>query len=80
MYTMKEARASRDLVAGELAAGRNPADTLCVMSEPRQRRTLAAEFDRFIASRVDVGASSIALYGNARDKLGALAEIGRAHV
>ena len=26
--TMKEARARRDLVAAELAAGRNPADTL----------------------------------------------------
>src|SRR5262249_57200300 len=36
-------------------------------------RRVAAEFDRFIASRVDVGASSVKLYGNARDKLGQLA-------
>jgi integrase len=72
--TLKEARARRDLVAGELAAGRNPADTLRALVEPRQRRTLAAEFDRFIASRVDVGASTIALYGNARDRLRSLAD------
>ena len=29
--TLKEARARRDLVAGELAAGRNPADLLAAM-------------------------------------------------
>jgi hypothetical protein len=27
--TLKEARARRDVVAGEIAAGRNPADTYC---------------------------------------------------
>jgi integrase len=67
--TLKEARARRDLVAGELAAGRNPADTLRALSEPPKRRTLAGEFDRFIASRVDVGEKTIELYGNARDRI-----------
>ncbi len=39
--TMKEAKARRDLVAGEIAAGRNPADTLRAMVEQPKRRTFA---------------------------------------
>jgi integrase len=52
--TLKEARARRDLVAGELAAGRNPADTLHAALEPVQRRTFAQWADAYRASRVDV--------------------------
>jgi hypothetical protein len=53
--TMKEARARRDLVAAELAAGRSPAETLqWVSAAPTAIRTFAAwaEMDR--ASRVDL--------------------------
>jgi integrase len=36
--------------------------------------TLTERFDAFIASRVDVGGSTLALYRNARDRLGELSE------
>jgi hypothetical protein len=40
--TMREAKARRDLIGGELAAGRNPADILRVMSAaPTPTTTLA---------------------------------------
>ena len=51
--TMKEARARRDLIAGELACGRNPVDLLRVMERPKMR-TFTEEGRRWIASRVDV--------------------------
>ena len=75
--TLKEARIRANLIAGELAAGRNPADLLQTFKQdaaPRQVVTLSAWFDRFIESRIDVGKSAISLYGNARDKLGRLAD------
>ena len=59
--TMKEARARRDLIAGEMAAGRNPADLLRAMVDRPQTVTLSACFDGFIESRIDVGRSAIAL-------------------
>jgi integrase len=67
--TMKEARARRDLIAGELANGRNPAELLRAMVEKPQPVTLSAWFERFIESRVDVGAKTKELYGNARDRI-----------
>lgn len=42
--TLKEARARRDLIAGELAAGRNPAD---VLLSPEPTRTLATVYEKF---------------------------------
>jgi Phage integrase family len=51
---MKEARLRRDLIGGELAAGRNPADLLQAMLESRRVRTFADLYDEFTASRVDV--------------------------
>ena len=67
---MKEARARRDLIAGETREGRNPADLLKAMVEkPQQPPTLSAWFERFIESRVDVGAKTTELYGNARDRI-----------
>ncbi len=53
--TMKEARARRDLIAGELAAGRNPADTLRAVTERPTTRTLAEWAKTYRASRVDIG-------------------------
>jgi integrase len=67
--TMKEARARRDLVAGELAAGRNPQELLRAMVEPQRQPTLAHWFERFIESRIDVSVKTIELYGNARDRI-----------
>jgi integrase len=67
--TMKEARARRDLVAGEVAAGRNPQELLGAMAEPQRQPTLAHWFERFIESRVDVGEKTLELYGNARDRI-----------
>jgi hypothetical protein len=52
--TLKEARLRRDLIGGELAAGRNPADLLRAMVAPRPVRTFADLYDEFTASRVDV--------------------------
>jgi integrase len=50
---MKEARLRRDLVAGELAAGRNPAETLRALVETPERRTFAQWATAYTASRVD---------------------------
>jgi hypothetical protein len=51
--TLKEARVRRDLIAGEIAAGRNPADVLHAVEQPR-RRTLAQWADAYEASRIDL--------------------------
>ncbi len=67
--TMKEARARRDLIAGELAAGRNPADLLRAMLEQPRRRTFADVFDGFTASRVDVSEGTQGAYKTHRLRL-----------
>jgi hypothetical protein len=75
--TLREATVRKQLIGGELAAGRNPAELLRAMAEPSAPAvvvTLDERFDAFIASRVDVGASTLALYRNARDSLGELAQ------
>jgi integrase len=73
--TLKEARARRDFVAGELAANRNPVEALHAMATPPPPvRTLAERFDAFSSSRVDVGSKTLSLYRNARDRLGELAQ------
>jgi integrase len=56
--TLREARLRRDLVAGELAAGRDPADTLRTLAETPQRRTFAQWASAYEASRVDLGEDS----------------------
>src|SRR5204863_10155887 len=53
--TMKEARARRDLVAGEIAAGRNPALLLHAMVETPTVRTFAQVAEAYRLSRVDIG-------------------------
>jgi integrase len=53
--TLREARARRDLIAGELAAGRHPADLLGTLTaEPTPTVTFAVWRDRFLASRLDL--------------------------
>jgi hypothetical protein len=51
--TLKEACARRDLIAGELAAGRNPSEALRV-APSTPTRMLATWSERFIASRIDL--------------------------
>ena len=55
--TLKEAKLRRDLVAGELASGRDPALILAALKtapEVAKPVTLADRWDAFVASRVDV--------------------------
>jgi integrase len=55
--TMKEAKTRRDLVAGELAAGRNPAvlfEAMRTPAEPVKVETLAELGERYLVSRVDL--------------------------
>jgi len=53
--TLKEAKARRDLVAGEIASGRNPRKLLDAMTAaPAPVLTLSCWRDRFIESRIDV--------------------------
>jgi integrase len=66
---MREARARRDFIAGELAAGRNPADALRAMVERPKVRTFEQVFEDFIASRVDVSEATVENYRTHRDRL-----------
>jgi integrase len=70
--TMKEARARRDLIGGELAAGRNPADVLQVLREQPQRhvRTIEAWGLKFLASRIDIDSNTSKNYRSALKKVG----------
>ena len=67
--TMKEARARRDLIAGELAAGRNPALVLRALTEQPKTRTVEDVFDEFITSRIDVAPATIENYKTHRSRL-----------
>jgi hypothetical protein len=55
----RDATARRDFSAGELAAGRNPAKALQALAAIPVRRTLRAEFDKFITSRIDVASKNL---------------------
>jgi integrase len=57
--TMKEARLRRDLIGGELAAGRNPADLLHGMVEKPLRRSFREWAEAYKTSRVDIGAETL---------------------
>jgi integrase len=58
--TLKEARARRDFVAGEIAAGRDPRVTLArVAARPAAARTLRQAAAAFLASRVDLEPSTL---------------------
>jgi integrase len=67
--TQKEAKARRDLIAGELAAGRNPADLLRSIATPAVVRTFEDVFDSFVASRVDVKPATLENYKTHRIRL-----------
>jgi hypothetical protein len=70
--TLKEVKARRDLVAGEIAAGRNPQDLLrAMLQEPTPFATVATWADRYLASRIDVDANTTKNYRTALRKIGA---------
>ena len=52
--TLREAKTRRDLVAGEIAAGRNPADLLRTMRDKPTARTFGQWGEAMVASRLDV--------------------------
>jgi len=56
--TMKEAKARRDLIAGELAVGRNPAELLRTLVETPKVRTFAQWAEAYWTSRIDIGAET----------------------
>jgi integrase len=53
--TMREARIRRDLIAGELAAGRDPREALRALTEKPATRTFSAWAESYRASRPDIG-------------------------
>jgi integrase len=67
--TLREARIRRDLIAGELAAGRDPREALRRLSEKPSARTFAQIFEAFIDSRVDVAEATLENYRTHRDSL-----------
>jgi len=56
---LREARARRDLVAGEIAAGRDPAETLQALRERAPERSVEEWGKAMVASRLDVSESRI---------------------
>jgi integrase len=56
--THREARLRRDVIAGELAAGRNPADLLRAMVEQPTHRSFREWAERYRSSRVDIAAET----------------------
>jgi integrase len=71
--TMKEAKVRRDLIAGEIAAGRNPADLLAKLAaQPITPKIVdvTAWSERFLASRIDIDANTTKSYRTALRKAG----------
>jgi len=62
--TLKEARARRDFIGGELAASRNPAEALRAGLEQPKRRTFANWADAYQTSRVDLADETIKNLGS----------------
>jgi hypothetical protein len=60
--TMRDARARRDFIAGEIAAGRDPAVALRALETPAIIVDFDTVFGQFIETRVDVAKSTRALY------------------
>jgi integrase len=56
--TLKEAKTRRDLVAGEIAAGRKPADLLRAITDKPSVRRFAEWAEAYRTSRADIGAET----------------------
>jgi integrase len=68
--TMREAKSRRDLVAGEIANGRNPRDLLAAMtSMPTPATTISRWRERFLESRIDVDANTRKNYTSSLKKV-----------
>jgi len=69
--TEREAKARRDLVAGEIAHGRNPADLLAGLSaNPDTFVSFEKWAERFVASRIDLAESTRKMYGSHLRRIG----------
>jgi hypothetical protein len=69
--TLKEAKARRDFVAGELAGGRNPAEALRALSAaPTAVVSVETWSERFIAARIDVDETTRKMYRSHTRKIG----------
>jgi len=67
--TKREAQTRRDLIAGELAAGRDPSIVLAAIATPPPAPpTLEQRWNEYAAGRVDVGDKAQGQYRNARDR------------
>ena len=67
--TLKEAKTRRDLIAGELAAGRNPADLLqSIAAAPTVAVTVSEWRDRFLVSRLDLDMNTVKGYRSSLKK------------
>lgn len=67
--TKREAQMRRDAIAGEIAALRDPKILLESFKSPTKPQLgLLALWNSWIDSRIDVGLSATALYGNSRDR------------
>lgn len=65
----KDAKLRRDFIAGELAAGRDPAAALATMRDKPRTFTVAQWGERFSKSRVDVTESTRRQYARARVRI-----------
>lgn len=70
--TQKDARTRRDFVAGELAAGRDPRETLdqAARTAPAETVTYAAATAAFLEARIDIEDSSVTTYRHALNAYG----------
>lgn len=69
--TEREAKARRDLVAGEIAHGRNPAELLAqVANGVGTFETFSTWSERYIDSRIDIAPSTRKMYGSHLRKIG----------
>ena len=69
--TLKEAKARRDFVAGELSAGRNPADALrALAAAPTTILSVNTWADRFVDSRIDLAENTRKMYRSHLRKIG----------
>jgi integrase len=68
--TLKDAKVRRDLIGGELAAGRNPADLLrTLLDQPAPIATVGTWAHRYLASRIDIDANTAKNYRTALKKI-----------
>ena len=71
--TQREAKARRDFIAGEISAGRNPAVALRALLERPAVTTIVTVdewAEKFLASRLDIDATTKRNYGTALKKVG----------